>query len=388
MLKSLLLLTPLLVTLFWTILLNFDTKHHTNPQRILGKIMLLAFLVFFFNILVFIPVKICVPYIEPLLQFTALLLYPMFYIYIRLLTVDDKFSFKAHARFLNIPAFIFLLYVAGILATPFEEYKKWVFDRSNYQSLSPGVQYLNFILLLIRFTIIVQIIAVAAGNFKLIKKYGNKAGQYYSHLEDDDASTVQLSNWVFLSIGIVAVFWASIGRSYFMHDMTAFLPTLISLCVTIVYATMFFAIGWIGQKQKALNPTFEIETEEVTHGNRSINVAQRKILKKILVLFNEEKIYLNMNLTILDVAQSVGTNRTYISSIINQQYDQNFCTFVNSFRVDELEKVIKENPSFSLDVLSESCGFGTVHSLKRAFLAKKQQPFPEWRKENQLVQIG
>ena len=105
------------------------------------------------------------------------------------------------------------------------------------------------------------------------------------------------------------------------------------------------------------------------------------------MLFNEEKIYLDMNLTILDVAQSVGTNRTYISSIINQQYDQNFCTFVNSFRVDELEKVVKKNPSFSLEVLSECCGFGTVHSLKRAFLAKKQQPFPEWRKKNQLVQV-
>jgi AraC-like DNA-binding protein len=387
MLKSLLLLTPLLVTLFWTILLNFDTKHHTNPQRILGKIMLLAFLVFFFNIFIFIPVKICVPFFEPLLQFAALLLYPMFYIYIRLLTVDDKFSFKVHARFLIVPTLIFLLYVAGMLVTPFEEYKKWVFDRSNYQSLSPGVQYLKFILLLIRITIIVQIIAVAAGNFILIKKYGNKAGQYYSHLEDDNASTVQLSNLVFLCVGIVAIFWASMGRSYFMHDMTAFLPTLISICVTVVYATMFFTIGWIGQKQKALNPTFEIETEEFTHDTRSINVAQIELLKKILVLFNEEKIYLDMNLTILDVAQSIGTNRTYISSIINQQYDQNFCTFVNSFRVDELEKVVKKNPSFSLEVLSESCGFGTVHSLKRAFLAKKQQPFPEWRKENQLVQV-
>lgn len=177
------------------------------------------------------------------------------------------------------------------------------------------------------------------------------------------------------------------GRSYFMHDMTAFLPTLISICVTLVYSIMFFTIGWIGQKQKALNPTFEIETEEFTHDTRSINVAQIELLKKILVLFNEEKIYLDMNLTILDVAQSIGTNRTYISSIINQQYDQNFCTFVNSFRVDELEKVVKKNPSFSLEVLSESCGFGTVHSLKRAFLAKKQQPFPEWRKENQLVQV-
>jgi len=382
MIKSLLLLTPIFVTFFWSILLNTDTKNHTVPERLLGKIMILWFFIFFLNYLIFIPFTSSLPIIEPIYQYAGLLGYPLFYIYMRLLTLDDKISLKAHGRYLLIPTILFLLYISALLFTPIDEYEKWVLERNDFQSSSFGIHYLKILFNIIRITLIIQIIATVTGNFILIKKYGNKTGQYYSDMDDVGVSKVKLLNWILIILGITAIVWAVLCRPYFMREMTSVLPIIASTCVSAVYSITFFILGWIGLKQKSLNPTFEIETEEIPQVKKRIDVTQKKILNKILVLFNEEKIYLDPKLTILDVANSVGTNRTYISSIINQQYDQNFCTFVNSFRVDELEKVVKENPSYSLDLLAESCGFGTIHSLKRAFQTIKQQPFPEWRKEN------
>ena len=83
----------------------------------------------------------------------------------------------------------------------------------------------------------------------------------------------------------------------------------------------------------------------------------------------------------MDVVEAVGTNRTYISLIINQQYNQNFCSFVNNYRIIELEKIVQEDPEILNEVLSERCGFGSVNSMKRAVAAKTDLSFAKWKKE-------
>jgi transcriptional regulator GlxA family with amidase domain len=54
---------------------------------------------------------------------------------------------------------------------------------------------------------------------------------------------------------------------------------------------------------------------------------------------------------------------------------------VNSYRVDELKKVLIENPDFTIDMLSEKCGFGSAISLKRAVHAKTGKSLNEWKKQ-------
>jgi YesN/AraC family two-component response regulator len=96
---------------------------------------------------------------------------------------------------------------------------------------------------------------------------------------------------------------------------------------------------------------------------------QAIFIKKILVEFGEKKIYLNKDLTINDLAKIIGSNRTYLSNAINHEFNQNFCAFVNGFRVKELEKVVKENPDFAIDEYVLRCGFGSVNSMKRSVAA-------------------
>ena len=62
-------------------------------------------------------------------QYASLMVYPLYYIYFRLLTVDERFSFSKHARYLLPSTILFLFYVVGILLAPKTEYKMWVFDR-------------------------------------------------------------------------------------------------------------------------------------------------------------------------------------------------------------------------------------------------------------------
>jgi YesN/AraC family two-component response regulator len=63
----------------------------------------------------------------------------------------------------------------------------------------------------------------------------------------------------------------------------------------------------------------------------------------------------------------VGTNRTYVSSVINNEFKQNFSSFVNSYRVKHAKMLQGNNPDISKQDLAEMSGFGSQVSMKRAF---------------------
>lgn len=57
----------------------------------------------------------------------------------------------------------------------------------------------------------------------------------------------------------------------------------------------------------------------------------------------EEKIYKDNSITKDKIADLLGTNRTYLSRIINEQSKQSFTHYVNSFRIEEAIRLLS-NP--------------------------------------------
>jgi len=90
------------------------------------------------------------------------------------------------------------------------------------------------------------------------------------------------------------------------------------------------------------------------------------------MLFEEKKIFLNKDLTIWEVAKIIGTNRTYISSVINNDFKQNFSSFANSYRMKHAQAIKNQNPNIHKEDLAEMSGFGSVCSMHRAFTQLKQ----------------
>ena len=84
----------------------------------------------------------------------------------------------------------------------------------------------------------------------------------------------------------------------------------------------------------------------------------------------------------MEIVREVGTNRSYISALINQKYNQNFCTFVNSYRIAELERTMIENPNSEMDKLAFTCGFGSISSMKRSISLKTGLSVTKWRRQN------
>lgn len=82
----------------------------------------------------------------------------------------------------------------------------------------------------------------------------------------------------------------------------------------------------------------------------------------------EKKPYLNPNLRITDLAQELTTNRSYLSTFINKEYNMNFCRFINRCRLHELERMrlLPSNSDKTNIELVLMVGFSNYRSYLRA----------------------
>lgn len=125
---------------------------------------------------------------------------------------------------------------------------------------------------------------------------------------------------------------------------------------------------------------------ETTHSNdlkekisekkteKGINAASIKTLDEILIhldSFEENLTFLNSDINLNQLATLWNTNRSYLSTLINQYKGKSFTDYVNQLRIDYLLKNFEENPQwkkYKIAHLSELLGFSSSRSFSNAFL--------------------
>ena len=94
-----------------------------------------------------------------------------------------------------------------------------------------------------------------------------------------------------------------------------------------------------------------------------------QLAEKLEFRMQQDKPYLNGDLTVNDLAAMLNTNQTYISNLLNQQCGLNFNEYINQQRVKEFCRLIDDGAieSLSIDQLSEKSGFKTRSTFYTAF---------------------
>jgi AraC-like DNA-binding protein len=372
MFKIILLLNPIYVTLFWSLVLNTNRVKGNIPKLFLGKFMIVAFFLYLSHFFYYLPLPEVYHYADPFYHLFNLLVYPMYYIYIRLLTVDDRFEVKKHSIFLILPLLIFVLYGVGVLLMTQEEHVAYLYQQLYTNTPLSGIfLYQKTVYLLCRFVFIMQGLTYMWLSYRLVAKHKEHIINYYTNTADDSLDKIHILN-ITLSITIVAgILLSVLGKESFMSDERAL------ILPSGIFTIMLFWIGWLGNKQRALliSDTVRHSDEEyaqILNDAEPTSAQLALIREKIIMLFEEKKIFLNKDLTIWEVAKIIGTNRTYISSFINNDFKQNFSSFVNSYRMKHAQSIKNQNPNIHKEDLAEMSGFGSVSSMHRAFTQLKQ----------------
>ncbi|EQA52230.1 AraC family transcriptional regulator [Leptospira kmetyi] len=115
--------------------------------------------------------------------------------------------------------------------------------------------------------------------------------------------------------------------------------------------------------------------ELLRRGIREIRRKQSRInsdlkdetVKKIRRLFEEEKIYLNEELSLKSLGNQLSLRPDQLSQVVNDSYGMNFNRFLNYHRIREAIRILEKDPNAKIIHVAMSCGFNSKSSFNESF---------------------
>lgn len=122
------------------------------------------------------------------------------------------------------------------------------------------------------------------------------------------------------------------------------------------------------QLLKIEDDTEDEDTIEIKNGNSQLDESLKTQIEISLNKQLAAKVYLEPNLILKTLAEKCDTNRSYLSQFINERYNMNFNTFINTLRINEAKQIIsnKDN-NIPLKELYLRLGFKTYSVFNEAF---------------------
>lgn len=183
-----------------------------------------------------------------------------------------------------------------------------------------------------------------------IRRYNRILHQQFSYEENIDLSWLKIILIFFFAI---LAMWIS-DCLYFNIDMES-LYLLGSLVMWI------FLSYFIYRHETVIEELKSAHAEEVPTAEEESRLAAR-----IKVLFDEQRVFLNPNLKLVDIASMTGSNRTYVSRFFNREQKISFFDFVNGYRVRFAMELLKTSDE-KMEVIAEKSGFNSRQSFHRVF---------------------
>jgi len=353
------------VTLFWTVVLLLTRREKNRAKFFLGIFMFSAFLVYLSHAHFFQKVETGYIYFNSIYNFASLAVYPLFYWYVRLLTVESDYKTANLVHLIpGVLAGLSAFVVFRMMNTDEQKtYFQYLMDRnSDVENFSLPMQVQKSIFQVSRIVFLIQVIYYVFKGQSLIRRYNKRIANFYSNLQSRSILWVKVLLYSLVITSVMSIIFNFIGRSVFVDSVG--LLTIPSF----IFSVLMFIIGVEGLMQN--HAVAEIETDEKGAPEIALkNENSAKLKEKLLNLFAEEEVFKNPDLKITDVSEKLNTNRTYISKLINTEFSCTFSEFVNRYRVIEAKKLLQEESSknYSLDYISEKSGFGSMVNFMRVF---------------------
>lgn len=213
------------------------------------------------------------------------------------------------------------------------------------------------------------------GNSRL-KLYHAQLEAYYSNLKGL-ASSLDFYVKVFTWIACVTVTIAMLSTNIEGGSATPLTFILVTLAVGLVYFLGHFVVG-IDYTMDELSNT-SAEKAEVKETGKVENKVKEAVpaaalnstyskFSEALKVALDQKIYLEQGIELVSLAERIGTNRTYLSNIIHDEYGQSFAEFINSRRIAyAVELMENATEQYPIRYVAMKCGYSSLQTFYNNF---------------------
>jgi len=201
--------------------------------------------------------------------------------------------------------------------------------------------------------------------------------------------------WLRYLIYGVGVVWLAV---FFGNDVIIF-----SLVALFVLLLGYFGIKQVGiftqasliDSSVAFNVVDSSPIEEREQGkylkSTLSSERQTEIHAKLARAMDEQRLFLNPELTIAQLAESIAVHPNHLSQVINSMEAKTFYDFINTYRINEFKKLAAQpqNQKYTLLALAFECGFNSKTAFYRNFKNLTGQSPTQYLKDQDIqIQAG
>ena len=139
----------------------------------------------------------------------------------------------------------------------------------------------------------------------------------------------------------------------------------------LIIATLVYYLGLVGYKNSdVIPPGFASQPQKKP--KRVQDPITEEVVENLDRVLKKDKVYLNPNLSLQELAKTLGISDATLSHVINTHYQKNFRSFIKQLRVEEVKKRLLDGSlgHLSLLGLAKECGFNSEASFYRIFKAE------------------
>jgi AraC-like DNA-binding protein len=181
----------------------------------------------------------------------------------------------------------------------------------------------------------------------------------------------------FFVTGFLILF--AVGLMRYLFDHTARTNLLVPLGASI----LIYALGYVSFRDPQVMAHAEEPPPSKKYEWSSLTPeTSERYLRRLLQSMQDEKLYLDAELTVAKLGEKLSIPPPHLSQLINERLKQNFVDFINTYRVEEAKRKLIDplKRHYSVLAIAEEAGFNSKSSFNSVFKKHAQMTPSEFRK--------
>ena len=175
--------------------------------------------------------------------------------------------------------------------------------------------------------------------------------------------------------------------SYFILSWTGILNPQWDYQVSAAMTVFIYMIAYAGYAQPAVFEGYQWTDPNapVKYKNSGLTPeASRSLLQSLNWLMEQEKTFLNPNISLEKLANTLNASKHHVSQVINEHLGASFFEYVNQLRIEEAKRLLAETTRSDLHVIEAAymVGFNNKVSFNTAFKKATGMTPTEYRRNH------
>ena len=372
---------PMLVCLFWSVVLFLEiiSKRRDHARFWLFFFMCTATLLYLGHAAYFNHCKTGITIYDTMYVTCNLAVFPLYYEYVRALTKTSRSFPQLHHLWLLPPLLGGITVGALYLLMNDSQIEMFVdsYLYGNHTVWNSGlVTCQSVVHNILKIWFALQIFPLLGIELRIIRRFNRQLDLFYSDTEQRSLTSIAILLRLLVLTSIISLGFSIVGRSRLLESSWELMVP------SLLFSALLFAIGYLGthrtftiddipsievseENDMTEDATFIAETS--TEQNNKNDVKFEELALRITSLMKENKVYLQPDLNLMDLAQMLNTNQKYVYIAFSKVLETKFSEYVNRQRIDHASHILKDNPNLKLKEVALMSGYTSSATFYRNF---------------------